>query len=332
MRLTTWEANMKKIFLCLILFSFTASAQVYQFYWKKDAAGKAIPYVPGINLNLDSAKVYSKDTVDAKIARQVPDTLTKFYSRHQADSLFALKVKYADTLTTIASRHYSDSSIFDPRTSYEFYEEFDASNGGSGNIGRTNFYSTGAANGQDTTSAGVYGAYCIKTSASSGNTAYIYNPAMGTTATLGAFLGTEKFTWIARVKIAADTQKSVFIGLTDNYDTPASYLGFWYTARVYGHGNWEAVTNRVGSGHATPQTNTLSTPDNAYHTFTINSTGTVVTYYIDNVLVATHSGVDAVANIPTMGMKYVFWIQTYSSVARKIAVDYVWCKMKGLSR
>lgn len=54
--------------IALTMFCAVLSAQVKQFYWKVGADGKAIPYKPGYNINLDSAGVYSRDSIDALLS------------------------------------------------------------------------------------------------------------------------------------------------------------------------------------------------------------------------------------------------------------------------
>lgn len=63
--------------LLIVSVSILPAQSVKQFIWKRGADGKAIPYLQdGININLDSAGVYSKSVVDSLIEAATPDTIT----------------------------------------------------------------------------------------------------------------------------------------------------------------------------------------------------------------------------------------------------------------
>jgi hypothetical protein len=89
-------------------------------------------------------------------------------------------------------------------------------------------------------------------------------------------------------------------------------------------GNWFAVT---GNGTETATDTGVAAAANTYHNlkFVVSSDGTEVNFYIDGVLVATHT-----TNIPTTAMTHIISVNRSSATGTDVAirVDYVMWEMK----
>jgi len=298
---------MKKILLlCLFLSSCECYAQVKQFYWKQDASGKAVPYVAnGKNINLDSAQVYSKHLIDSMFVVNTPDTVTRFYTQYDIDSI-------------------NTYNIFDPSKDYEFYEEFDARSTAS--IGRMGWTQYGAgvggnAGGSDTTKTNVPSSHYIRTGTGANSYTELYSPD-GIGGIYGAIVGNQAFTLKMRVRNLNPTvpQKRVYFGLMGD-ETPAIGIYFYCDSLAY-----RCVVNG-GAGASDTLTTKLQTAN--WTTFKMVSTGSSIGFYVGDTLATTIT-----AHIPTASLTYMLFIKTPKAEAtiKELDIDYVWCKMKGLSR
>jgi hypothetical protein len=292
----------------------------------------SMPDKPG-TLIVDSDTTAQRNTSDSRYAQKgssisedyvlVGDLQGKVTDSPYTYDEFMLKT---DTLATVATHQYVDSSLFDPTTSYEFYDDFDVADNTTGSIGRMSWKSdngSGASTSVDTTVAGTLGAFYTKTGTAVNSYSEIHNPTIGLNSYLGAFLGNQAFTLRMRIKntTATNPQKRIYFGMVENYDTPAIGIYFYADSLAY-----RCVTNN-GIGGLSKDSLTTKTQTNAWRTFTIVSTGSSVKFYIGDTLVSTNT-----THIPTTGMKYEMYVKNVGSVTDILSVDYFWCKMKGLSR
>ena len=120
---------------------------------------------------------------------------------------------------------------------------------------------------------------------------------------------------------ASLSSKLQIIGYAESIITPA--VGIYFQATDTG--NWQAVTN---DGTATTSdTGVAQATTFKRFEYLINAAGTSVAFYIDGVLVATHT-----TNIPTTGLKPIFYIKTTEGVAKSLDMDYFYTKISLLNR
>lgn len=123
---------------------------------------------------------------------------------------------------------------------------------------------------------------------------------------------------------ADSTQKNFYMGMMSDaggsINTPD--IGIYF---ICTDGYWQAVTRQSSSEAQVTTTNVL--PTVAFQTlqYSVNSTGTVVNFYIDGVLVASHN-----SYIPTTLGALICAIGTFNSSAKTVDVDYVKVAIPGL--
>ena len=217
------------------------------------------------------------------------------------------------------------TSELDPTTRYRFEEDFDCGNLASGGIGRNGFAFTGGGSGWlQPHTPGARGEFMVKTGTGNNNLAGLFTPSYSDQSTDGILLGNDPFTLIMRVALTntgapATGNKVYMFGLVEVYDPIANATpkGIYFYALNAG------TIQAACVGASSTISDTLTNQSSNYHTFKIVSTGTIVYFYIDGVLVVT----TATGSIPTTGMKYWFQVQNGTDgVAKEMHVDYVYCQ------
>lgn len=218
---------------------------------------------------------------------------------------------------------------YDPTTTLEIMEEFVSSNASSYSIGTHGWKTTGTGSvggkAADNTSVGDL---VINSSATiAGFVVSLSNPSY-TEHITGTY---PNMTVIFRSKISSpqaigDIRR---MGLGQVAATANPQEGIFF--RLQGNGqNWYAVTRRTNIETATNTGVTGTSSGANFHTFKIvtNSTGTSVNFYIDNVLVATHT-----TNLPTLAITPILQIEeTTSPIGIYTVVDYFYLKITNLTR
>lgn len=135
-----------------------------------------------------------------------------------------------------------------------------------------------------------------------------------------------RLTYITSLKntFAVNIEAILRFGLQDGQinNDPASGIYF----RAVGTGNWYAVTRAI---NIETSTNCGIAQSTSYKQFKItsNSTGTSISFYIDGVLVATHT-----TNIPTDQLFPQYQIESTTLNNYGLDVDYFYLKVTGLTR
>ena len=214
-------------------------------------------------------------------------------------------------------------SSFDPTTTYEFYEDFDAGNNTSGAIGRYGWTwsdATGTTLTDDTSQSGTVG---IKQLYQNGNA--VANHAMYVNASIGGNQGN----WTAsfRTKDSTDnagnqTFRHGLFTVPNANDT----TGIYFRALGNTGALWYAVTRNNGVETAT-STGVYNV--GAFRTFKIvmNGAHTSVAFYINGTLVATNT-----TNIPTTALHPSLTFKMLGNVVGRGWYDYFYLKITGLTR
>lgn len=232
--------------------------------------------------------------------------------------------------TAIAGISPGGGSAFDPATDYEFFDDFDVGTSVTNLIGRYKWLMSGAGVGYgcavDSTNvsgSGVLGSIRLTGGTGAGNS-YVDITTTGDNSTyMGSFAGNAAFTLKMRVKNydPATKKKAFYFGVTENPDAPSANPG------IYFYADSTTYHCKVSNGTTVDSVSTKGQTTN-WTTFKIVSTGSSVGFYMGDTLLTTIA-----TRIPTTGMKYFAYAKSNETVTTKrIAFDYFYCKITGLSR
>lgn len=319
----------------------------------------AVPYLGnGKNINLDSAGVYSKAKVDSLIEAATPDTtayiathhmldsvsvlklkitdtVSTITTAHKLDSVSVLKVKYADTVSTITTTHKLDSlsSRIEPWGSITLYDDFLQASGFTNSLTSSLYWSglqidwyTGTAR-----TYGVVGVSVVIGAATSYKFMRLATDTSNGSSAPGLVLSTPNID--SRMRL---------VRVAGNGSTRYTYAG-WFTTipgsstrnygawvQTTGNGNLQCITKNSSGADTT--TSSVAMTTDVFHTARIatNATGTAVLFYIDDVLVATHS-----TYLTTAGLRFYLghsYGLSAGQTSDQLFMDYFYLKITGLSR
>lgn len=215
---------------------------------------------------------------------------------------------------------------FDPSREYNFYEDFDVGTSVNRLIGRYTWAMAGAGAGYscvvDTSTTQAYGVIRLTGGTGVGNS-YVYITSTGDNSTwMGAAPFNASFTLKMRVKMYDPTTKgkNVWFGVASTTpNAPANGLYFYADSA-----NYHCIST---TGTALDSITNVGQTGN-WTNFKIVSNGSSVAYSINDTLVATLATTSYAA-----GMKYFATVKSLEAVtSKRLAIDYFFCKVKGLSR
>jgi hypothetical protein len=235
-----------------------------------------------------------------------------------------LSVDKSGNLRVVVSGGLS-GSLYNYTTSVKEQDDFISGNTTSTQVGKLGWGWSGGAGVYSPNVANHPGIFTRSTGASGGTVAYTYLvPATGTGHNNGLVNGAYTVTYVVRVD-QADTDTAVRVGVMQTYTADPPDNGMYFE-KLYADTNWFAVT-RSSSTQTGTRTDTNVAVSTDFIVMTVErASATVTTYYLDGVLVATHS-----SNIYTGLLNPSFHIINQSGT-KTLSIDYFELDRRDLTR
>lgn len=222
---------------------------------------------------------------------------------------------------TQAAGPVGSSSLYDPRTSLYVQDDFISGVNTNGQGGSLGWSQAGTVTGvaSETNRPGIVR---LDTGSSSGTQARINVAQMSATSAAVAPTSLSRVRWMTRLN-TNDTDTAVRLGLANSVAGTPGNDGIFFEKGA-ADTIWQCITRASSS-----QTKTASavTIDTNFHTFSIQRSGASIFFYIDYVLVATHT-----ATIPTVFLAPMAQILNSANASKTLDVDYFELQLTGLVR